>query len=338
MPHSPNTFDTPFPESEALLAFFHQLWTNSADPFWLCECLGDDFRFLAINPAEQKIDQSFQPGMRLREIVSNQPLAEDLLSGYFECCKTGEPVMFEQRPFINGEESLFQTLLVPVQDHTGKVTHLWGTARELTPFLRAQRSLEELNQMLERRVEERTESLRKVNEELQAANRVLAQQEATDALTGLANRRHFFERANAEIARAKRYGHSLSLQMLDLDHFKLINDRFGHPAGDEVLKHLAKELLNSLRLNDLAARIGGEEFLIMLPETTYEESLLLAERIREIVAEICIPILGSSLEITVSIGVSVLEESDLSIDQVLKRADTACYQAKELGRNQVCGG
>lgn len=155
----------------------------------------------------------------------------------------------------------------------------------------------------------------------------------TDPLTGLSNRRHFFERGAQELRRAARYRRPLALLMLDIDHFKSVNDRYGHEAGDAVLRDLAERLRAGLRTSDLAGRIGGEEFAVLLPETTAEQAELLAERLR---AAIAADPLGPDLGITVSLGVALaVPASEETLDPVLRRADAALYRAKAGGRNQV---
>ena len=158
---------------------------------------------------------------------------------------------------------------------------------------------------------------------------------AIDSLTELANRRCFFEHATTEVLRAQRYGRPLALQMLDLDHFKDINDRYGHAAGDDVLQRLAAVLRNNLRHNDMAARIGGEEFVILLPETQLEDAALQAERMRSAVEEIRLPYGPEDQRLTVSIGVAALSIGELSPEPMLTRADSALYKAKASGRNRV---
>ncbi len=315
------------------LEFFRQLWQKSNDPFWLCECTEDDFLITAVNPAEKSIDPRLAPGASVRSFLGHGKLADDLMSGYFECRDSGRTVSFRQQPVINGEERLFQTLLVPVTNQGGEVTHIYGTARDLPQFLHAQRAQEELNRQLELRVSERTQALNLVNEELRETNQILEKLAAQDSLTELANRRYFFEQATAEVLRAQRYKHPLSIQMLDIDHFKTINDRFGHAAGDSVLKAFADVLRSNLRRNDLAARIGGEEFVVLLPETGIDDAMLHAERMRQAIESSRIQFGNQTLAITVSIGVAGLDPGELSPEPMLLRADGGLYHAKQSGRN-----
>ena len=317
------------------LEFFRQLWQKSDDPFWLCECVGEDFLLSAVNPAELRVDARIQPGVSIRSVIGYTADADQLLSGYYDCRDTGRTIAFRQQLFINGKERLFETLLVPVTNTDGAVTHICGTARDLTPFLDAQRSLEELNHQLELRVAERTKALNQANAELREANRVLERLAASDSLTELANRRSFFEHAAAEVQRAHRYGHPLALQMLDIDHFKSINDHFGHATGDEVLRRLAGVLRANLRHNDVAARIGGEEFVVLLPETQLEDAALHAERLRMAIAGLRIPFDQTTISVTVSIGVAALDTGEFSAEPMLIRADSGLYRAKQDGRNRV---
>ncbi|MCR4428236.1 MAG: sensor domain-containing diguanylate cyclase [Caldiserica bacterium] len=150
----------------------------------------------------------------------------------------------------------------------------------------------------------------------------------TDYLTGLFNRRHFLELAQREVFRDERFGHPLCLAMIDIDHFKEYNDRYGHLSGDQALKDLAWKMKANCRKIDILARFGGEEFVILMPETDLQGGLTLASRLREIVQ--------MELPITVSIGVASMEKGgSLSLEELLKRADLALYQAKEGGRNRV---
>lgn len=166
------------------------------------------------------------------------------------------------------------------------------------------------------------------------AERTLLRMLRHDPLTGAASRRHFFERAGEEVARARRFQHPLSLIMLDVDHFKRINDRWGHAAGDKVLKELCATAKGVLRQQDLLARTGGEEFVVLAPETTAEGAFQLAERLRRRVAAMAVAEGSDAIHCTVSLGVAALQRTDASIELVLKRADDALYEAKRAGRNR----
>ncbi len=158
----------------------------------------------------------------------------------------------------------------------------------------------------------------------------------TDALTGAANRRHFFPLAREAMGLSRRYRHALSLLMLDIDHFKAINDAHGHQVGDQVLKSLVQVCRQTLRDVDVLGRIGGEEFTVLLPETEAEQALQVAERLRQAIATTEVPLDdGKAVRFTVSIGVATLTSGDGDVDAFLNRADRALYEAKEAGRNRV---
>jgi len=160
----------------------------------------------------------------------------------------------------------------------------------------------------------------------------------TDGLTGIFNRRHLFARFKEEFERGRRLGEPLGCILIDIDHFKKVNDTYGHLVGDDVLRGIAREIQGTLRAYDLFGRYGGEEFMVVLPDTGMERAVALAERIREAVRNVPVvpPDAGERLHITISLGVSCLIDSDCSIDDILKRSDSALYCAKDAGRNRVC--
>jgi len=165
----------------------------------------------------------------------------------------------------------------------------------------------------------------------------LIRQTQLDHLTGLSNRRHFMAQGDVELSRAIRYDTPLSVLMLDIDFFKEVNDTYGHQAGDTILQAIGKFCLNTTRKVDLAARLGGEEFAIILPATDAKGALLVAEKLREYIAnmEVRMPP-DLSINVTISIGVSTLDNKDTNIDTLLNQADKALYKAKQTGRNKVC--
>jgi diguanylate cyclase len=165
----------------------------------------------------------------------------------------------------------------------------------------------------------------------------LFQQANTDALTGISNRRHLIARAEQELRRARRFARPLAVMMLDLDHFKAINDRHGHAGGDAVLRAVAGAFSACLRGTDSFGRIGGEEFAIIMPETELRDAADVADRMRQRISELVIEHDGALIHATVSIGVTALLAQDGDIDAVLHRADQALYMAKQDGRNRVVG-
>ncbi|WP_350646807.1 sensor domain-containing diguanylate cyclase [Pseudomonas sp. HY13-MNA-CIBAN-0226] len=156
-----------------------------------------------------------------------------------------------------------------------------------------------------------------------------------DHLTGAVNRAHFFNLAEKEFARANRYGQSISIIMLDADHFKQVNDSWGHPMGDEVLKSIVKIAEGVLRPGDTIARFGGEEFAVMLPKSNGLEASVVAERLRSSIEASSVSSAGGEIKITVSIGCASMSESRSTLKQLLVCADAALYHAKSKGRNCI---
>ena len=236
----------------------------------------------------------------------------------------------------DGTESWNELRVAPVRDTRGQITHYVAIQHDLTEMKRSEAELraahdelDRLNRELEARVEARTQ-------ELQWANQRLEELASIDSLTGASNRRHFLEQARIEISRAKRQGHPLSVIMLDIDFFKSVNDRFGHEAGDRVLVALAASIHGTLRGADIFARLGGEEFILMLPGQDLAAACQMAERLRLLIEQSETP--ACPARITVSAGVAGLENESDEIGDLLRRADQGLYQAKHQGRNQVCVG
>lgn len=183
---------------------------------------------------------------------------------------------------------------------------------------------EEAKRLLEREVAERRQ--------LEGRLRRMA---TTDALTGSLNRAQFFALGRREVERVRQHGLDLALLMLDVDHFKSINDRHGHPAGDAALCHLVSELRNGIRRIDLLGRLGGEEFAIVLPAIGSEAAVAVAERLRARIASRPVSHAAQQIGMTISIGVAMLGDSDRTMEQLLARADAMLYAAKHAGRDRV---
>lgn len=182
------------------------------------------------------------------------------------------------------------------------------------------------------------ESLRKRNRSLQAALAELEKLARLDSLTRLPNRRSVMEQLEKEQARAQRRvpeSNTLCICIMDIDFFKKVNDTYGHQAGDIVLQRISDTLQKILRRGEFVGRYGGEEFMMILPETTYNGARAASERVRTAIAEMIVPELEEQQGITVSIGVAAYQPGD-DIDETINNADKALYQAKSHGRNQVC--
>jgi diguanylate cyclase (GGDEF)-like protein len=164
---------------------------------------------------------------------------------------------------------------------------------------------------------------------------IIAEQSVRDALTGTYNRRKMDEQLVTELARAERHERPLSLLMFDIDHFKRVNDSLGHPAGDEVIRHVAKIGADGLRKSDFIGRYGGEEFVVILPEISIAGAMVVAERIRGRIAATPATFEGRSIEVTVSVGVAEFGAASCTVETLLGEADQALYLSKKNGRNRV---
>jgi diguanylate cyclase (GGDEF)-like protein len=176
------------------------------------------------------------------------------------------------------------------------------------------------------------ENISELAEEAEALERLAC----SDGLTGLNNRRRFLVLANNEWARFQRYKRPLALLMADIDKFKSVNDTYGHDVGDEVIKAVAGVLQANKRTNDIAGRLGGEEFAMVLPEATFDNAVIAAERFRQLVANRVIVAGNQRVPVTVSLGVTSANEQTSGIEEMLKQSDLALYEAKQTGRNRVC--
>ena len=178
--------------------------------------------------------------------------------------------------------------------------------------------------------------IKKLQDELKRTNELLLELSNTDHLTGLFNRRYMMEALEKEVQRCIRKSGNLALIMLDIDHFKQVNDTYGHLQGDVVLQKVASQLQKELRSYDFAARYGGEEFVAILPDSTLSEALFVADRIRLAVLGNCFHGDLAPLNLTASLGVACFSlERSVSIDGFIKQADDALYRAKAKGRNRI---
>jgi diguanylate cyclase (GGDEF)-like protein len=171
--------------------------------------------------------------------------------------------------------------------------------------------------------------------QLQAANQELQRLSSTDRLTGLFNRGHWEEMLRQDYARHRRYDRNAALVMFDIDHFKKINDSYGHQAGDAVIQQTAELIRQSMRDADIAGRYGGEEFVVLLPDTESEGAVTFAERLRQSIEAHEVVHEGQTIRFTVSLGIADLSQPTSGYAQLIERADTALYQSKSAGRNQV---
>ena len=215
------------------------------------------------------------------------------------------------RPITGIEEYMFQSLTIsPLTGSNGEVDKICLMVYDVTDIATSKRALERANQQLEKL-------------------------SMTDRLTGLLNRGTWENLVDAEYERYRRYNHDTCLVMLDIDHFKAVNDTHGHLAGDEVIKHTANVIKSAIRQSDSAGRYGGEEFGIILPETNAEGALTICERIRNAIANSVVKANSVEIACTISVGIAPLNETPENYMQWLQMADKALYSAKENGRNQT---
>ena len=274
--------------------------------------VGEEHRIQIFNPACERMF-----GWKAEEIIGRQ--TSDLVGG-------------ENRT-LRGSQLAFDDLMGPLPSSDfapGQVRTVRGRRRDGTTFpleVSLSRTTFEGGPVYVAIVRDVTEAVRARQELFALATK--------DALTGLRNRRYFLEGAETEFARARRHGRGFSLLIIDADHFKRINDTYGHAAGDRCLQGLAEVCNRSLREVDLIGRLGGEEFAVAMPEADLTTARLVAERLRQQIAENEVAGEEGPLSITVSIGVSSAVPEDKSLDQTLRRADQALYVAKNGGRNRV---
>jgi diguanylate cyclase (GGDEF)-like protein len=221
---------------------------------------------------------------------------------------------------------------MPVVDSPREVRELSRALSEMTTTLvNHERELEAANRELEQRVAERTAELTLATDSLRAANARLEQLASRDTLTGLPNRRSLTETLHAEVRRHRRSGQALTLVLADVDHFKKVNDTHGHAAGDAVLRAVGRALVGGCRVTDLVGRFGGEEFLLLMPDTDLAGARVACEKLRERVQAMAGPV-----PVTMSFGVVSPAQYFSTMEEALNAADQALYRAKAEGRNRVC--
>jgi diguanylate cyclase (GGDEF)-like protein len=199
--------------------------------------------------------------------------------------------------------------------------------RDITKRKNIEDSLNKANQELEKRITE-----------IQILQNQLKEESIRDPLTRLYNRRYMEDALQREFAHATRDGYPVSIIMADIDHFKKVNDTYGHAAGDEVLEQLSRTFMANFRMEDIVCRYGGEEFLIVMPETTAETAFLRIDNLRQQLESSDLNVTGAALRITLSAGIAVYPAEGSTIDEVVQKADQAMYRAKKEGRNRVIAG
>jgi diguanylate cyclase (GGDEF)-like protein len=238
------------------------------------------------------------------------------------CYETGK--YWEEIRFDGLEMRYFDLRITDLYDHNGRTTGKLVDFRDITTHKNTELQLRDANVLLQDQLEE-----------IKALQDELREQAIRDPLTGLYNRRYLNEMLNRELSKAKRLGKSVSVVMIDIDTFKTCNDTFGHKAGDTILQAVADMFHRNTRVEDIVCRFGGDEFLIVLPDTPEQVGADCAERWRELVQNIDIHYEQLKLKVTISVGVASFPNSGRTPDEILQTADKALYWAKGIGRNRV---
>ena len=285
--------------------------------------IGRDYTVVQVNSAAAVSLGVAKPeiiGRKCYEVIhrrSSPCQAPDIVCALPTVLETGETTTVLHTHLDSaGNEQYIEITASPVKDPDGRTFGMVETYRNI----------------MEKKIDDELVNLVKKLNETQMHLRLMS---ITDELTGLRNRRYIMERLEEEFQRARRSGRPLSLMMLDIDHFKQVNDANGHLFGDIVLKVVSMRIKSHLRRHDLVGRVGGEEFLVVSPDSGLDDTILVAERVRKVVNDEAICDGVRAVSVALSAGVTMMRENDTSVDILFSRADTALYKAKEEGRNRV---
>lgn len=298
---------------------------NARDVIWT---MAPDARITYISPSIEKVrglsaEEAMQQTLEQIHPPSSQAISRDYFIRLFTDMAAGRPL-----PSFRGELEYIckdgSTIWTEVMAHPilsqGQLVEILGVTRDISEHKRLVLELQQAKDDAE-----------KANAALRQANAELAKVATTDALTGVWNRRHFLTMCKNFQSQADRHGHPLSLLLLDIDHFKNINDSYGHPTGDAVLVELAQRIQSVVRANDVFARWGGEEFVVLSPCCSMDDVMRLAEKLRVLVEGRPFAEVG---RVTISLGAAQLQDNE-SLESLFKRVDLALYEAKAAGRNTV---
>ncbi len=303
--------------------FFRHVWASHTAPMMLLSLREEgEVQVDGINPAMESLlalDQA-ATGERAREGLP-RALLRVLGSAVPECLIQQASVASQHSDLFSHSSHAWELLLIPVSEPGKRGKRVFCTLSRVVPERRTQDELERL-------VAERTR-------ELEAANRMLHELAVKDTLTDCYNRRHLTHLASREFQQALARNKPLSVLMLDIDHFKHVNDQHGHAAGDAAIRQVAVVCQELLREGDLLGRFGGDEFIVVLPEVSESQAEQVAERLRSRVAALPVYWKQVTLHITVSLGIATLRpHEDGSLDDLFYRADMQLLQAKQRGRNR----
>jgi diguanylate cyclase (GGDEF)-like protein/PAS domain S-box-containing protein len=303
----------------------------TGSPLGFCHIVDEDQNTIQLRAWSTRTLAQSGPGW---DVDSHHPL--DQAGVWADCARTHKPVIHNdygslpnRRGMPDGHVGIVRELVVPILRNE-RVVAIFGIGNKPSDYDEA--DVEVTGYIAD--VVWAIVDQKRADEQIRLLNSRLEQMAMTDDLTNLANRRAFFLRGSEAVKRSRRSNQPLSLLMLDVDHFKQVNDSRGHEAGDQVLKCTAVVLQQNVREVDILARLGGEEFALLLPDTGPGEAAVLAERLRQAVEVMTCPGL-EGLHVTVSVGVTACRKDEMDLDEFMRVADAAMYRAKEQGRNRI---
>ncbi|MFH2113527.1 MAG: GGDEF domain-containing protein [Spirochaetota bacterium] len=313
------------PEKERA-RLFSALWETTLDPMWICRLLpGNDYEFTDISKACSLLLPGLRRGLLMSELLALSPTdpATALAPALRQCVATGKAA--DALLHVDGKtgRKTLKIEIIPVPHAALDSTK--GSSATSHQYLMG------IGYDLEIAYAE----LLKQNDELRKAGERYLDLALTDSLTGLANRRCFQDVADKEFERARRYGRELTLILLDMDNLKRVNDEQGHQAGDAALKAIAVALSGASRATDTVARIGGDEFALILPETSCADGIVIAGRARSATAKGYRTLDGKKAALSMSAGAAGIIHTDAAFDTIFIRADRALYRAKNTGKNRT---
>jgi len=304
--------------------FFSALWDATPSPMWLCRVLANgDYQFTDISDTCSAVLPGLQQGMLLSDLLADSPAdpVAALAPALRQCHASGRAIAVLLELGGPASRKTFKVDMVPVPDP--------DPAKG--PGTTGRHAIMGIGCDLDIAYAE----LLKQNEELRKAGERYLDLALKDPLTGLANRRGFQEVAEKEFERARRYGRNLTLILLDMDNLKLVNDEQGHQAGDAALKAIGVALTGASRATDTVARIGGDEFALILPETSCTDGIMIAARARAATAKGYMMPDGRHATLSMSAGAAGLISTDVSFDSIFIRSDRALYRAKNTGKDRT---
>lgn len=302
--------------------------------------LGEDLVGFVKNYVGRLIQQNDQVAVFAKELGKNLTEMEEQVLISLNIAQEGYQANTEFATTLRGEVEDIQGSFVAERSIQDIQVFVFSKLRAIRTALERKNSQDEIRfQQAQGSMEDLKKSLQIMTAEVnrvQERARTLEREVLLDGLTGIHNRRAYEQRIKEEFARYRRYGMTYSLVLLDVDHFKKLNDQYGHRAGDKCLKEIIKRVKSCTRSTDFIARYGGEEFVIVLTGTNKQGAYVVADKVRRVIEKTRFSFQNNTLPVTISLGVSEIIPTDKDVDSIFSRADTAMYRAKSEGRNRVC--